>query len=72
MSQGKNILIYRLPSLIAEAIWFGIIGKEHIALPEHGAGAQSVCTIFIGQFLIKSFLQNCYFYSIHICLTIKL
>ena len=51
VGQGEHILVDGLPGLVAQSLRLGVVGVEHLAFPQHGAGAQALHPVFPGQVL---------------------
>ena len=61
MGERENILVDRLPGLVAESLRLGIVCHEHIALLHHRASLDANSTILPRQLLVERCLENCDF-----------
>ena len=65
VSQGEHILVNGLPGFVAEVFRLGVIGMEDLSCLHHGAGTESLCSVFFGEFRVEGGLQYGDFYSFH-------
>lgn len=65
MGERENILVNRLPGLVAESLRLGIVCHEHIALLHHRASLDANSAILPRQLLVERRFKNSDFNLLH-------